>query len=115
MQDQPMQMEAVAGQQEGQFIVRLSGPLTLGNLFEFQKTIRADKSPFLIIDLTAVPYIDSAAIGALVGAHVSHQKNGHRLALVGVNSRVRDALRVTQVEQFFAIFPTQEEAEAVVS
>lgn len=115
MQDQPIQMEAVAGQREGEFIVRLNGPLTLGNLFEFQKTIRNDKSPFLVIDLTAVPYIDSAAIGALVGAHVSHQKDGHRLALVGVNQRIREALKVTGVLQFFTFFSTQEEAETAAS
>ena len=110
-----MQMEAVPGQRAGEFIVRLNGPLTLGNLFDFQKTIRADKSPFLILDLSGVPYIDSAAIGALVGAHVSHQKDGHRLALVGVNQRVRDALKITGVVQFFAIFSTQQEAETAAS
>ncbi len=110
-----MQMEAVAGPREGEFIVRLTGPLTLGSLFDFQKTIRADQSPFLLIDLSGVPYIDSAAIGALVGAHVSHQKDGRRLALVGANQRVRDALKITGVVQFFAMFSTQEEAETTVS
>jgi anti-sigma B factor antagonist len=115
MLDQPMQMEAHTGQREGEFIVRLRGPLTLGNIFEFQKTVRGDQSPFLVVDLTEVPYIDSAGIGALVGVHVSRQKDSRRLALVGVNERVRTALRITGVEQHFAMFSTQEEAEAAVS
>ena len=98
MLDQPMQMEANPGPRDGEFIVRLKGPLTLGNIFEFQKTVRADRSPLLVIDLAEVPYIDSAAIGALVGVHVSRQKDSRRLALVGVNERIRTSLRITGVE-----------------
>lgn len=90
----------------------MNGPLTLGNISDFQEKVRTDKSPYLIIDFTQVPYIDSAGIGALVGVHVSRKKEGRQLALVGVNQHVRDALRTTNVEQFFAIFLTQDEAEA---
>ena len=41
---------------------------------------------------------------------VSHNKEGHSLALVGVSERVRNALKVTHVESFFRFFSTQEEA-----
>jgi anti-anti-sigma regulatory factor len=40
-------------------------------------------------------------VGALVGAYVRHQKEGHSLTLAGVNERVRNTLKVTQVENFF--------------
>lgn len=90
------------GSQEGERVLRLNGPLLLSNLFEFQNKARTDASPKLVIDFTNVPYIDSAGIGALVGAYVSRQKeNGRTLTLVGVNQRVRQALQVTHVEQFF--------------
>jgi anti-anti-sigma regulatory factor len=46
-----------------------------------------------------------------VGAYVNHQKDGRSLALVGVTSRVRDALAVTRVEQFFQFYETQAAAE----
>jgi anti-sigma B factor antagonist len=112
MQEQPMRLVVLPGKRHGEFIARMNGPLTLGNISDFQEKVRTDKSPYLIIDLTQVPYIDSAGIGALVGVHVSRKKEGRRLALVGVNGHVRDALRTTNVEQFFSIFATQEEAEA---
>ena len=51
-----------------------------------------------------VPYIDSAGIGALVGAYVTHQKGGRSLSLVGVSDRVHNALKVTHVEQFFQFY-----------
>jgi len=104
-------MEDRAGTQPGQRILTLQGPLTLTAVFGFQATVRADNSRSLIIDLTNTPYIDSAGIGALVGAYVAHQKNGRNLALVGVCERVRNAFKVTHVDEFFRYFDTVEAAE----
>jgi anti-anti-sigma regulatory factor len=38
-------------------------------------------------------------------------KDGRSLALVGVNERVHNALKVTRVDPFFRFFNTQAEAE----
>jgi anti-sigma B factor antagonist len=102
MKPESLTIEDVAGSQDGERILRLTGPLLLSNLFDFQTRVRTDKSALLVIDFTGVPYIDSAGIGALVGAHVNRQKdNGRTLVLTGVNQRVRQALQVTHVEQLF--------------
>ncbi len=74
--------------------------------------MRGSTSPTLILDLTQVPYIDSAGIGALVGAYVNHQKDGRRLALVGVTQRVGNTMQITRVEQFFPFYDTVAAAEA---
>lgn len=84
-------------------------------MFEFQSMVRADKSQTLVIEFTNVPYVDSAGIGALVGAYVTRQHSGRRLALVGVSKRVRDALKVTRVEQFFEFFDSVNAAEGAAS
>jgi len=99
------------GTQPGQRILRLNGALVMTTMFEFQATVRADKSQALIIDFTNVPYADSAGIGALVGAYVTRQHGGRSLALVGVSERVRNALKVTRVEQFFRFFDSVSAAE----
>ena len=111
MSQEPLHIEDRNGSTEGVRILRLSGPLVLTNFFEFQAMVRADKSRELILDFTGVPLIDSAGIGALVGAYVNHQKDGRSLRLVGVNQRVRQALEVTRVESFFRFYPSVEEAE----
>jgi anti-anti-sigma factor len=111
MPDQPLQIEEIAGSREGIRILRLSGPLSLANVFGFQSKLRADTSRALILDFTAVPLADSAGIGALVGAHVSRQKDNRTLGLVGVNQRIHQALEVTRVESFFKFFETVAEAE----
>ena len=111
MPNDPLTIEDVGGQDQTR-LLKLSGPLTISNLFDFQNRVRSNTVERLILDLTNVPYVDSAGIGAMVGAHVTHSKNGRSLALVGVNQRVRAALGVTRVEQFFKFYNSLEEARA---
>jgi len=65
----------------------------------------------LRIDFTSVPYVDSAGIGALVGAYVTREKDGRSLYLVGVSDRIHSALQVTRVDHFFRFFNTMAEVE----
>jgi anti-sigma B factor antagonist len=111
MPDQTLVIEETTGSREGVRILRLSGPLTLVNVFGFQAKVRADQSRALILDFAAVPLVDSAGIGALVGAYVSRQKDGRSLGLVGVNQRIHQALEVTRVENFFRFFDSVADAE----
>jgi len=104
-------IEDLAGPKDGQRILRLRGPLLIATLFDFQAKVRASNARALIIDFTNVPYVDSAGIGALVGAYVTHQKDGRSLALVGVSDRVHTALQVTRVDHFFRFFNTTADAE----
>lgn len=107
MPQDPLHIEDINGTPDNYRVLRLSGPVTISNFFQFQSLVRGNTSRKLILDLSGVPYIDSAGIGALVGAYVNHQKDGRSLALVGVSKRVRDALQVTRVEQFFQFYDTE--------
>jgi len=99
------------GAQPGQRVLSLTGALVLTTVFDFQATIRADESRSLIIDFGSVAYVDSAGIGALVGAYVTRQNSGRSLALVGVSDRIHNALKTTQVERFFRFFDSVGAAE----
>ena len=100
MRDEPLNIEDL-GLQNNARVLRLSGPLTISTLYKFQDMVRADSAESLVLDFTNVPYVDSAGVGAMVGAYVRHQKAGHSVTLAGVNERVRNTLKVTQVENFF--------------
>jgi anti-sigma B factor antagonist len=97
--------------QPGSRLLRLSGPLVMTNVFGFQSMVRADTSRALIIDFANVPYVDSAGIGALVGAYVTRQHSERSLALVAVSDRIHNALKVAHVEQFFRFFDSVSAAE----
>ncbi len=107
----PVNLEALDGSRQGHRILRLKGPLTLHTIFPFQEAVRADKATALILDLSGVSFVDSVGIGALVGAYVSRQRDGRKLALVGVGERVIASLRVSGLAQFFPSYPSVEVAE----
>jgi anti-sigma B factor antagonist len=115
MREEPLVIEDLAEPEKGQRVLRLTGPLVISNLFDFQAKVRSDSSQTLILDFSGVPYADSAGIGSLVGAYVNRQKDGRSLALVGVNDRVRAVLKVTHVEQFFRFFDSVNAAEQAVA
>jgi anti-sigma B factor antagonist len=112
VQARSLTIEELSAPQNGAHVLRLSGPLILSTLGEFQSRVRADRSNNLILDLTDVPYVDSAGIGALVGTYVRHQRDENGLSLVGVNERVRSALKIAHTEPFFRFFDTMAEAQA---
>jgi anti-sigma B factor antagonist len=90
----------------GQGVLRVKGPLTFENLSSFQNAIRREDSGTVILDLTEVPYVDSAGLGSLVSTYVTGQKAGRRMVLTGVNDRVLKLFEITRVEPLFLIFPT---------
>lgn len=111
MQDKALDIEKVNGPGSST-IFRLNGPLLLGNFFTFQSMVRSDSSDLLIVDLSQVPYIDSAGIGCLVGAQVSREHSQRKLVLVGVSDRLLGSLKVTRVEQLFKYASSIEEAQS---
>ena len=111
MQDKPLQIDKIENS-SGATVLRLHGPLLLGNFFPLQTMVRSDNSDLLIIDVSDMPYIDSAGIGCLVGAHVSREDSGRKMVLVGANDRLLSSLKVTRVDQLFALAPTVEQALA---
>ena len=115
MSHESLRIDDQPGTQPGQRVLRLDGALVMTTMFEFQATVRADSSQALIIDFAKVPYVDSAGIGALVGAYVTRQKGTRSLSLVSVSDRVRNALKVTRVDQFFRFFDSVGAAEESVA
>ena len=84
--DGPLQIAREDGKAPGTLILRLSGPLTLRNIFDLQAQLRnAKATPVTILDLTEVPYMDSAGMGVVVNFHVHCQNLGGRLIAVGVS------------------------------
>ena len=108
--DQP-KIESLPGSHEGVRILRVHGPFTLPGIFEFQSIVRGGDAPVTIIDLTDVPYMDSAALGAIVGVHTSSQRLQRKYALVGVSPRLRTLFQVGGVDGILVTYASLEEAE----
>ena len=113
--DGPLQIDLENGKTSGTLIIRLTGPLTLRNIFDLQTQFRTLKeTPLTILDMTGVPYMDSAGMGVVVNGHVHCQSRGGKLVAVGVSSRILALFEMTHVDKVIAMAPTLEEAEALL-
>jgi anti-anti-sigma factor len=96
-------------------VLSFSGPLTASNGAVFENAMRREEpADLVILDLSEVPYVDSAGLGLLVSAYVSRQKAGRKMILSGINPRVQKLFEVTRVSDLFLIFSTPEEAIAAL-
>lgn len=112
MQNEKLRITASPADPQTATVLKISGPMLLGNLFDFQAAVRAESAPLVVLDLTEVPFMDSAALGSVVNAHISYVNHRRRLMLAGVSDRVATLLKVTNVDRVFAIYPTVSEALA---
>jgi anti-anti-sigma factor len=114
-------IERSQGKTPGTVIFRLSGqftardmygslsPTALRNTFESEN----DNDALHILDLTEVPYMDSAGLGLIVSHYVRCQGRGVRLVVAGVSARVLQLFEMTTVDKFFPRVATVDEADRV--
>jgi anti-sigma B factor antagonist len=92
-------------------ILRLKGPLTITTLFGLQAALRDTGDFDTVIDLTEVPYMDSAGLGTLLSHWAHTQRAGAKFAVTGVSPRIEVLLEVTKVNTLLPMFKTAEEAD----
>src|SRR5256885_16855171 len=96
--DNQLTVASQVDEARGMCTIKLTGPLLLSNLFDFQKRLREENSRGLVIDLSDVPYIDSAGIGVLVNGMGSCKNHDPTLVLTGGAERVNTVVCGPPVE-----------------
>jgi anti-sigma B factor antagonist len=112
VENRPLVIEKLSSTLDLVPVMRLSGPVVLSTLSEFQSKVFSDHSHNLILDISNVPYMDSSRIGALVALYVRQHRSGHPVYLLGATERVQTILKVSRVDQFFRLIDTLGEAQA---
>lgn len=100
----------VAERPGGGRVVTPRGPVTLETLFDLQKVLREQQCN-LIIDLSEVPYMDSAGLGSILTSYVSCQRHQRKFALANVSPRVLVLLQAANVDTLLPIYDSVEAAE----
>lgn len=116
-------IERSQGKTPGTVIYRFSGPFTARDMYgalspnELRDTFESEEvdhpHTLHILDLTEVPYIDSAGLGLIVSHYVRCHGRGVRLVLAGMSPRVLQLFQMTMVERFFPRVATVEEADGL--
>jgi anti-sigma B factor antagonist len=96
-------------------VFRLTGPLTLSSVFEFQGLARVDHDAAVVVDLSGVPYMDSAGLGALLGIMASCQRKSRGFGITGATERIQTLFTVAGVTGLIPSFDSVELAERQLS
>jgi anti-anti-sigma factor len=115
MQNEPLTFEVVPGASADTRIFILHGPITLANLFEFQKALMGGTEKLTIVDFTESEYIDSAGLGVILNYYVSGKRHGRGIRLVAVNYRVNELLKLTSANTLIKSYDSVEAAEAATA
>jgi anti-sigma B factor antagonist len=109
----PMPIE-LKRMEPGIAVIALSGRMTFGRDAEqFEAAVRqlldtGDRK--FVLDASALDYIDSAGIGALVSALTNVKKAGGDLRLAGAKDRILRLFTMTGIDKLLAVYPTVADA-----
>src|SRR5204862_2898251 len=68
----------------------------------------------LVVDLSGVPYIDSAGLAALIGAMQEVEGYGGKFLLAGLQENMCNIFETSRLDQVFQIFPDADAALAAI-
>jgi len=98
-------------------IVDVTGDITLYHSPDLRKTlldlIKTQHIPYVIVNLSAVKYIDSAGVASLIEGLKAARDMKSRFALFGLSRVAREVLELTRLLKVFEVY--ESEAEAVES
>ena len=97
----------------GALVIRVNGELdvyTAPKLSEALAEGLAGGNKTLVVDLTRVGFLDSTALGVLVGGHKKMAAQAVRLSLVIDDPHLSKIFRITGFEDLFTIYPSVAEA-----
>ncbi|MFA5802515.1 MAG: STAS domain-containing protein [Thermoleophilia bacterium] len=98
---------------DGVVIIEVAGELDLYTAPSLKETLLAaleGDTLKVLIDMTGVHFIDSSALGVLIGGVKRLKPKGGKMVLVSVDENVNWIFQITGLNSVFDIFATREDA-----
>jgi anti-sigma B factor antagonist len=108
-----MELGLVVREQDGWSVLAVSGEIdiaTAPSLRERLHGLLAEERVRLIVDLDDVGFLDSTALGVLVGALKRARMDGGEVRIASTQPRVRKVFEITRLDSAFDLFDSVEEA-----
>jgi anti-sigma B factor antagonist len=115
MQPAQLDLEKLSASNGGNLVTRLSGKLSLETVHNFIQTLRPEPAAHLVLDMSAVSFLDSAGVGALVSLFVHRRNQGKSFAIAGLTKQGIAVLQVAGLMKLLPNFATVEDALAAKS
>jgi anti-sigma B factor antagonist len=94
-------------------LIDLQGRLTffeVGVLGENVTRLLGEGHKHIVLNLSALQYLDSSGIGELARIYVMVLKSGGEMKVIGLSRNVEEILKVTHLYQLFPEFPDEQAA-----
>jgi anti-sigma B factor antagonist len=101
--------------ESGVAVLRLEGNLNMVSATAVREAITslvAQGDARVVVDLSAVGFLDSSGLGALIGGLKTTRQAGGDLRIAGAGEQVRMVLSLTNMERVLTPYSTPEEAFA---
>ena len=108
-----MELGLVVREQGGWAVLTVSGEIdiaTAPSLRERLHGLLADDKHQLVVDLDDVGFLDSTALGVLVGVLKRARSEGGEVRIVCTQPRVRKVFEITRLDSAFDLFDSVDEA-----
>ncbi len=92
--------------------VILQGPFIVTNtdqVYRVLNQIKDTDSPFCVVDLYGVPFMDSSAIGVLLSVSKSIAAKNGSLAVFGANEVIMDVFKAVQLPNHIPVYLSRDE------
>jgi anti-sigma B factor antagonist len=95
-------------------VLDLKGRITLGEGDELLKdkvnSLVNQGRKKIVLNLAAVPYVDSAGLGEIVRTYTTVSRQGGSLKLLNLTKKITDLLSITKLLTVFETFDTESDA-----
>ena len=103
-------MEVKTSQKEEVTVFQICGEINITTSPELRKLFEKNCPKKIVVDLTAVGYIDSSGLATLVEMLKRCKSQGGSLGLAGMSEKVKSLFEITKLDKLFLVFPNPEEA-----
>ena len=95
-------------------IFDLSGDIDFANSPEVRESVLREigeiRASRVLVNLTAVRYIDSSGVASLVEGLKASRDHGSRFILFGLSTAAREVLQLSRLLKVFEVYDSEEEA-----
>ena len=97
-------------------VVALEGVIRLGesarSFSDYLDDLLQEGAPTVLLDFSGINHVDSTGLGELVGYLQRFSEQGRRLALLRPHRRIHNLLKLTKLDEVFAIYDDRAQALA---
>lgn len=107
-------MKTKTKQTDGIWTLAIDGPIKSGMEFdladELETCMHQSEVPKIIVDMSSVPFINSAALGIFLNIYKEIEKRNGRFALAAISPDVDNLLEITKLGSVLEVYRSIEDA-----